>query len=410
MRITSNRLSAIAVAIAVTMLSAGCGATIAGSAVPGATSVDLDYLRPGPFKNEPTPFEFSWNPTTDPSKSIQLIEARRMLSHLLHPFDIDPELTIPGVTKIFADDISMPSTGGLGEEYRTPLRFNLNFIGGVSTSKSNGSVRSPKELAVAVLQFATDSESVRIADDFQRITLANGPRTAIEISGAIGIRASKDENNTVRLWVPHDKYLVWVKFDNSATDLEGAVATARRSVAQQIEMIDRFVPRPLDDVLNEPLDPTNIMRRAAIRDTRDSSGANYYFEDFGTFEPAGILHFVRNPVETRKKFEETGVDLIGRRASTVYRTRDLASAFQLQTFFARPGKNDIVLRPPAGIADAQCLRLDVEDASRKYDSLCAVVFDRYVAVVTANSISSGEIEGGLQERTAAQYAILKKCG
>ncbi len=333
-----------------------------------------------------------------------------MLNYLVHPFDIDPELTTPGVTKIFADDISMPSTGGLGEEYRTAIRFNIDFIGGVSTSKSNGSIRTPKELAVGVLQFAKESESARIADEFQRITLGNTTKTTFEMPGEPGVRASSDGNNTVNLWAPHGKYLIWSKVTDAATGLESAVSIARSSVAQQIERIDRFVPKPLDEVLDEPLDPSNIMRRAAVRDTRDTSGANYYSEDFGTFEPEGVLHFERNPVDTRKKFEETGVDLVGRRASTVYRTRDLASAFQLQTFFAQPGKNDLVLRPPAGIADAQCLRLDVEDPSRKYDSMCAVVFDRYVAVVTASSISNGEIEGGLQERTAAQYAILKKCG
>ncbi|GAD87564.1 hypothetical protein FEK33_19695 [Nocardia asteroides NBRC 15531] len=385
----------------------GCGGTVSGTPQPGATPIDLDHLRPGPFKNEPTPFEIQWS--MEMPRSIRLIESRKMLNHLVHPFDVDPSLASPGETKVFADAFAMSSKNGLGDEYLTPIRNNAKFIGGVSTSQSNSSVRSAKDLAIAVLHFSTEAEATRIADEFHRITLGTTSRQAIEISGLLSARASVESERTLDYFEPYGRYVIWTRVKLPSPDLRGATEMVAKTVGMQKESLDRFKPTPLDDVLDTPLDPENIMRRAAARSDRDGAGISSYEEDFGPFQPSGILHFERHPVEARKKFEETGVDLIGRRASTVYRTRDLASAFQLQTFLATPGRNDFILKSPPGLADSQCIKIDATDASRKYDALCAVVYDRYVAVVTANAISGGEIEGGLIERAAAQYAILKKC-
>ncbi|MFD6267790.1 DUF7373 family lipoprotein [Nocardia asteroides] len=398
------RTAALLAAIA---LIPGCGTTLTGVPMPGATPVDLDYLRPGPFKNEPTPFGLEWG--MEMPKNIRLIEARKMLNYLVHPADVDPDLQTPGGTQIFADKDTMSSRNGLSEAYRDPVRLNVKFIGGVSTSQSNGSVRTPKDLALAVLQFTTDTEAIRIADEFNRITLSSGPRQTVDIPGHPLARASAESDSIVDSWEPHGQYVIWTRVKIPGPDLRSATTITKKSVEMQIASLERFKPTPLDDVLDTPLDPENIMRRAAVRSDRDSAGISSYEEDFGPFQPSGILHFERHPVEARKKFEETGVDLIGRRASTVYRTRDLAAAFRLQTFLASPGKNDFILQSPPGLADSQCIKLDTADQSREYDALCAVVYDRYVAVVTAKAISGGEVESGLMERAAAQYAILKKC-
>ncbi|MGS2808727.1 DUF7373 family lipoprotein [Nocardia sp. MW-W600-9] len=388
-------------------LATGCGATVPGNPQPGATPVDLEHLRPGPFKNVPTPFDITWN--SDTPKVIRLIEARRMLNYLVHPIDVDPSLDTPGGTQIFADHAAMPSKGGLGEQYSAPVRLNIDFIGGVSTSQSNGSVRSPKDLAIAVLQFSTPSEAARVAGEFHRITTESGARQIVQIPDHPNAHASIEFENVLDSWEPHGQYVLWTRVKTPNPDVGAALATTKKTIEMQIEALDRFKPIPLDDVLDAPLDPENIMRRATVRDGRDGVGISRSEEDFGPFEPSGILHFERRPAEARKKFEETGVDLIGRRSSTVYRTRDLASAFRLQTFFTTPGKDDVILKSPPGMADTQCIRLDTADKSRNYDALCAVVHDRYVAVVTAKSISGGEIESSLMERAAAQYAILKKC-
>ena len=93
------------------------------------------------------------------------------------------------------------------------------------------------------------------------------------------------------------------------------------------------------------------MRRAAPR-AKDFSDPFFEQNDFGPYEPSGILHFARNPIEVRKAFEEGGVDLVGRQAGTVYRARDLVGAFRVQNALTHPGNNDDTLDPPPGIPDA----------------------------------------------------------
>jgi hypothetical protein len=54
------------------------------------------------------------------------------------------------------------------------------------------------------------------------------------------------------------------------------------------------------------------------------------------------------------------------------------------------------------------VRLDTRDLNRNFTSYCAVVFDRYVAVVVSTITEASQVDRKLQERAAAQYSILKK--
>ncbi|MFD5178503.1 hypothetical protein ACFWM1_22045 [Nocardia sp. NPDC058379] len=389
----------------VTTASTGCGSEVVGNPVPGATGVDIKLLRTGPFQTDPVAFEIE-SGARGPEQ-VRLAEGRRLLNFLAHPFDVDPDLAIPGQTRIFGDQNSVPTVGGIRDEHRQVFKDSVEFVTGVSTSQSNGSVRSPKSVSIAVLRFVSDTVSAKTADELDRITMASNPRR-VSTPGHPDAKSSMSDDKSVVTWLAHGPYVVTAHVSTSAPEAEQLVASVDKILELQTRSLDQQHPIPLDDVLDRPIDPENLVRRTMAWDIkRDSTQSD---EDYGTFEPSGMLHFERNPAEARKKFEEAGVDMIARRGSTVYRTKDLASAFQLQTFLSRRGKNDVALEPPPGIADAQCLRLDVRDASRKYDLMCAVVYDRYVAVVTETSIySTAQVDHSLQERTAAQYAILKKC-
>ncbi|MFJ2834989.1 MULTISPECIES: DUF7373 family lipoprotein [Nocardia] len=389
----------------VTTASTGCGSEITGNPVPGATGVDSNFLRTGPFQTEPIAFEIE-SGARGPEQ-VRLVEGRRLLNFLAHPIDIDPDLKVPGRTRIFGDQNAVPTVGGIHDEHLRVFKDSVEFVTGVSTSQSNGSVRSPKSISIAVLRFASDTVSARTTEELDRITMASNPRR-VDTPRYPTAKSSTSDDKTIVTWLAHGPYIVMTEVRTSTPGTEKLAISVEDTLGMQVRSLDQQNPIPLDDVLDQPLDPENLVRRTMVRDQkRDSSQSD---EDYGYFQPAGMLHFERNPAEARKKFEETGVDLIARRGSTVYRTKDLASSFQLQTFLSRRGKNDVALEPPPGIADAQCLRLDTPDPSRNYDLMCAVVYDRYVAVVAQTSFySTAQVDHSLQERTAAQYAILKKC-
>ncbi|MEV6216343.1 hypothetical protein [Nocardia sp. NPDC051833] len=391
--------------VGVLLLPTSCGSTVTGTGQPGNSDVDLTSLRTGPFQTDPLPFEV--DPYAVGSETIRQIEGTKLLGYLAHPFDVDIELTSLDRTRVFIDKNAIPADSDIKTEHQRVIKDNMSFVAGVSSRRTNSSIRSPKELEISVMRFATGSDSIRAATEFHSISVENGGRPTAGISRFPGSLSTSSDDTSIVSWMPHGPYVIMVGARVPKAGSTELLATAEKSLQLQTELLDRQSPMALDEVLNEPLDAENIVRRSMIRDDRDPQSLR---EDPGMFDRMGILHYERNPIEARKKFEEAGVDLIGRRASTVYRTRDLPSAFLLQTFLAKPGKNDTVLDPPFGLLDAQCLKLDVADPNRKFDAMCAVVFDRYVAVVTTDMFSWGSVDRALQERASAQYAILKKCG
>ncbi|WP_410873787.1 hypothetical protein [Nocardia sp. A7] len=378
--------------------------TIAGNPQPGATAVDITELRPGPFNSEPTSFQLDTG--YGAPERVRLIEARRLLNYLILPTYVDPDAHKQESTGVFASHLGLPVSEGILDAHKQVIKDNVKFIAGVASIRSNGSARRPKEVSVAVLQFESDSESSWAAKELNNISMTVGARNSLDIPGHPNAHSSSSEGNAqIDTWQPHGPYVVFISTKQPPGESNTAISRVKNSLEEQNRALDTQRPIPLDDVLDQPLDPDNIVRRTMDRESRDAIPST---DDFGTYLPAGILHYQNNSVDARKEFETAGVDLVGRRASTVYRTRDAAAAFGLQAFLTRRGRDDTPLTPPFGIADAQCVRFDTFD-DRENNAICVVVHGRYVAVVSAKSTGYSQIDIGLQERTAAQFIILEKC-
>ncbi|WP_068057042.1 DUF7373 family lipoprotein [Nocardia xishanensis] len=400
-----TRFGLIATLAVALIVGTSCASSIEGHPQPGLTPVDLDSLTTGGHEKEPTAFELR---TLDSTRNVQFIEARRILNVLVHPFDVDSDLTHLGYVRLMADSFSMTVDGAFPKEYG-PVADKLGLIAGAYSSRTNGSLRSSKKLIISVLRFPTDTAAKNAADEFDRITREQRERHTIPIDGYPDAHATSADGLTAISFQPHGPYVV---ITNAGLPEPGEARLAdilKKAIGMQITQLDKQQPIPLDDLLDLPIDPGGIMRRAAPK-AKDYSDPfmSLFEEDFGVFEPSGFLHFLRNPIEVRQQFERSGVDLVGNRAGTVYRSRDLAAAIQLQTALTRPGKDDQIMDPPPGLIDARCLKLDLPDPNRSYTSLCAVVYNRYVAVVISSTPQLSRVDRPLQERAAAQYSILVK--
>ncbi|WP_280301181.1 DUF7373 family lipoprotein [Nocardia neocaledoniensis] len=404
----SLRVAGLLAALAVVT---GCAAPISGQARPAATPVDLAALKTGAQVTEPTEFVERFPSAT--SERIRLIEGRRLLNILVHPIDYFPSLTELGYTRIFANADAMSKTGGIPAQYNDAV-FSNKLVVGVSAVRTNGSVRNTEQMLVGILQFASEQDAKNAAAAmFQVTTSGERPRQPVAVPGYPEANASSLDDTGVNSFQQHGPFVIVNSATQSTPDVPGLAARIKKSMDAQIPALDKFQVIAPDDLMDLPRDREGIVRRTMDKSAGggDPFGISFYNEDFGVFEASGILHYERNTLETRKAFEEAGVDLVGRRYSTVYRARDVEAAFKLQTVLAKRAKNDTVLAPPPGIADAQCVRLAEEDKNREYNGFCVLVYDRYVAVVMSlASVSKAalEVDPVLQERTAAQYAILKK--
>ncbi|MEV2218714.1 hypothetical protein AB0E01_02405 [Nocardia vinacea] len=391
-------------ALTVTLVTGtSCATPIDGTAKPGMTPVDLSILKTGDLATAPSPFKLKFS---DTGRTVRMIEARRMLNYLVHPFDVDSDLTNVGYVRLIADATTMTADGALPAIYK-PVAEKNRIVAGAYVSRTNGNLRSSKKLIVSILRFPTEADSKSAADDFFRITQEQNERHAIPIDGHPDAHATSADNATANGFQQYGPYVIAISAGVPTPSPDTLAGTIKKVIDLQIVQLDKQKPIPIDDLLDLPTDPDGIMRRAAPRSNSDPF-LSFYEEDFGNFQASGILHFERNPIEVRKAFEEGGVDLVGRRSSTVYRARDLEGAFRLQTALTRLGKNDATLDPPPGLSDAQCVRLDNRDLNRSFTSYCAIVYDRYVAVVVSTISEAATVDRQLQERASAQYSILKK--
>ncbi|MGW4736708.1 DUF7373 family lipoprotein [Nocardia xishanensis] len=382
---------------------AGCSTSIVGHPLPGLTPVDISTLKTGAYSPEPADYEPSSLSTKD---DLRRIEAQRLINHVVHPFDIDSELTQVGEVHLFHIPEAPFIREVFPENFRTAIVDN-NMLAGVYVSRSNGNTRAHKKLNIGVLRFPTPTASAKAAEQFDQATNATPGRHPILIDGYPQAKASSGDDITALSFVAHGPYVILANPGIPQPDNAALSNVLKRTLDQQIDALDHQTPPAWDDILDTPLDPDSIMRRALPK-APDYSDPFVFDQDFAAYQPAGELHFERNPIEVEKAFEESGVDLVGRRGGVVYRTRDLAGAFRLQSALVHTGKNDEELEPPPGLPDARCVRLDKIDANRNFDELCAVVYGRYVGVVVAKSRLSGRVDYTLHQRAAAQYAVLAK--
>lgn len=398
MRIRSGPL----VALAAAAVLAGCTSSIAGTPRPGLTPVDISTLKTGPYTPEPT----AYTPAINDPADVRMIEARRMLGYLAHPSDIDGDISVLGAVHLFATPRAPFDQHVLPEKYR-PVTVENNLLAGVYVSRINESLRSRKKLIVSVLRFPTEAAARKAADDFDRITDDEPGRHPVPVEGHPEARATSADDITAVSFTARGPFAVIINVGVPQPDRAALGTLFQKTLERQSALLEHLTPTPLDDVLDFPIDPDSIMRRALPR-APDFSDPFFDDVDFGAVDPTAQLHFERNPVQIEKVFQDSGVDLIGRRGGIIYRTRDQPAAFSLQTALLAAGKNDEELPTPPGLPDVRCLRLDEVDPVRDYDELCAVVYRRYVAVVVSKTPPTGRVSPLLYQRAAAQYAILAK--
>ncbi|MFQ6324547.1 hypothetical protein ACLMAL_00225 [Nocardia sp. CWNU-33] len=393
-------LAALITAAAVATVS--CSSGVSGNPQPGLTPVDVASLKVGAYTPEP----MAYQPDIVGYPDIRLIEARRMLNYLVHPFEIDSDITDIGNLKFMNDAESMIGPNYVPEKFR-PAAEDNNLLAGVYMSAINSDLRHRKKLIISIMRFPTDAAAAKAADQFHQIANIDPGRHLIPIAGHPDARASSLDDIAALAFISHGPYAILVNTGVPQPNQSAIADIFGKTISQQIELLDKQQPTPLDDILDLPFDPDGIMR-LALPKAPDYSDPFFSDNDFAAFQPSGELHFERNPGEISKAFEESGVDLIGRRGGIVYRARDLTAAFHLQSALVKTGKNDEVLNPPPGLPDARCIKLDSTDSLRNFDELCAVVYGRYVGVVVSISPLSSRVDTALYQRAAAQYAVLAK--
>jgi hypothetical protein len=397
-------LSVLSAVIVITALSVqGCSPGISGHPQPGLTAVDITKLRTGSFLTQPTAYAAKYSDNTH----FRMIESRRMLGYLVHPFDVDPDDSAPATVKLISSGADMTSADGIPAAF-APIGQTFNVLAGAYISRTNGNLRSRKKVIAGLLRFPTEDAARQAADQFGAIENDTNPgRHPLTIGNHPDAHASSGDDAAATAFIAHGPYVILASTRIPTPDQAALTQLTGRTIDLQFAKMEKLQPTPLDDLLDMAADPAGLMRRAAPR-AKDYSDPFFDTDDFGILDPEAELHYERNPVDVRNAFREDGVDAVARRTGVLYRTRDLAAAFRLQNTLTETGRNDDLLDSPPGLPDAKCVRLDLQDLNRSYDAFCVVVYGRYAAMVVDRFPAGRPRPTALYERAAAQYAILAR--
>ncbi|RDI52655.1 DUF7373 family lipoprotein [Nocardia mexicana] len=401
-----KRIGALAAVAVFSVLTSACGASSSGHAIPGMTPANTAKLNIGPYAGAPSDYE----PEISMSSDVFPIESRRLMGILISPDEIDPEMSKLAETKIIEDSSSIfDDTSGVLPSSFKPVAERNHLIGGAYTARSNGSRRSEKFLAVAVMRFPTDSAAQAAAAEFDQDTYGRSPnRHPIPIDGHTTNTHSGSSTDAVgTVFAAHGPHVIVTSLTIPKPDQAALGVGLKKVLDMQVARLNTTQPTAPDDILDLPQNPAGIMRYA-LQLPDKIYDASLTENTVGYYDPAGDLHFERDATGLRKAFAENGVDLVARNDGVVYRTRDLESAFKLQAALTRLGRDDEEVPNPPGVTDAHCIKLDDKEPIRDHTFICAVVYGRYVGVISAQSKLSGAVDPAFYQRAAAQYSILTK--
>ncbi|OHV03786.1 hypothetical protein BKN37_13310 [Mycobacterium talmoniae] len=402
-----RRLGVASCAAALIVTVAACSTTISGSAVmatseAGPGGVHGTSLDPGNYPTAPRP---PLGTAGDPTKGA-VIEAQRMASNVVGPWEVDPALLTPGMETLV---LKSPEAVGVVLDFQDALGAVAgahNFIAGFSSVRTayQGPELGGNELrwlSNIVLRFASPDDATAAAAEmaatstnvYQDHSEDPTPTQPIAVPLYPATSAVTFEFNSgakVLAYTAHGTYVLCQQVyskdgPSAAADLVAA------TLDKQGPLIDRFQPTPVDQLSTLSLDPGGLLARTVPAAERN---VNY-----GSYEPRGILHFDDTPPRSQTVFDAAHLQLATRGATNVYQTPDPTSARRIVDSFT----TEVVERkyvPAAGIQglpDAKCLTRKDNDTATFY---CLAVVDRYAVE------ASSKHERLAHQLVSAQYLML----
>lgn len=379
------------------VVTAACGQTTAGHAGPGMSPVALDKLDVGLYPTEPADFDMEISTHSD----VYSLEARRMLSYLVSPYNTDPDLRYLWDTVLLVG-ATAPAPHRFPAELG-PISERNYLVAGAATVRSNNSARNEKRTTISIMRFPDGNYARTAAAEYNTaIDQAVPGRQKIDLATYGDAYGALSPNpNEGHLFAARGPFVVYAKIIAPADQAGQMGDRMKRILDLQFDALKELAPTAPDDMLDLPIDPEGIMRSTL---PSEYPGSAAYNDMAGSYPPAAHLH-METDAGVVHDYSTYGVDTVARNRTTVYRAGSLQQAFLLQTALTRAGKYDKELPNPPGIADARCLMREFAGIQDNFS--CVVVYDRYVAV--ADAVGYGEAPSPeLYQATAAQYAMLVK--
>ncbi|MDD4865699.1 MAG: hypothetical protein PHQ28_00780 [Mycobacterium sp.] len=392
----------LAVAAAVTVLTAACSTTVEGSAgkAPGPASpdgVDVALLDAGNFPTTPRP---ALGAAGDAQRG-GWAEGRRLAANVVGPWEVDPNL----VDYAQIDSGVVQGTDTLNTLLGAPLGDALSghhLLAGFSSSRHTDK-DAYKSLLTIVLELATPADATAAVTDMaaksaaltlpfdpkplptQQVPIPRHPATtAVAYHWTAQYPPPGGPRVSVTAVTAHGQYLL-AQTATTADNPDLAAQLIATTLDLQQPLTDSFTPTPPDRMAQLPLDPDGLLAR-----TMPPRQENETISD-GIYDPHGALHLATgNPVHLAALFKSAGVQQVAIVLETrVYQTPEPGGAARLVADMSGPHQVGGI----SGLPHAKCF-------NETLAFWCVAGADRYAYQM------QNEQENALHQMMAAQYRML----
>jgi len=396
-------------------LLAGCGKTVA-IAPPSATSskppaVDAATLDTGKYLTLPRKLG-----QVASEEEGRMAEAIRMAEAVADPTAVDPSLVVQTVFGPLITPSDVASNISLtGQAVVAPVLAKYGMVSGRVLMASNTELdpsgeqkpeQDVKTVMIMLLRFpdAASAKSAAVemdAADFA-VSPENVPVPVTKYPTAHGHWRSTHPSLASTL--AHNDFVIHVLVLNPTPNLETLTGMVEKTFDQEIAVLDKFAPTPVQRISKLPKDPYGLIGRLVDLTPGTEPPLSTTVASYG---PNGARQ-VQNEREMKDKaYETAGVDQAGvwidpkLGGSSLLRARDHDAAAQLMDAeVATDADIDHPIDGVPGLADSKCFALTPESSTEGFKFECYLQYDRYVA-----GTYSGD-EADTRQRAAAQYALL----
>jgi hypothetical protein len=413
----ANSRIAVMAGLAAALLAA-CGHDVAGTASPSTTSskpptVDLSTLDTGKYLTLPR--KLGQVASQDEGR---MAEAIRMAEAVADPMNIDPALVVQTVfgPLITASDVAS-NISLTGQAVVAPVLAKYGMVSGrllmvnnteLDPSGSQQPEQDVKTVMIMLVRFPDPAAAKNAAVEMDAADFAvsseNVPVPVTKYPTAHG--HWRPSHPSMASTLAHREFVVHVLVANPTPNLETLTGMVEKTFDEEILVLDRFAPTPVERIAKLPKDPDGLLGRLVDLTPGTEPSLSTTVASYG---PNGARQ-VQNEREMKDRtYENAGVDQAGvwidpqLGGSSLLRAHDRGAAIKLMDEeIATDGEIDHPIDGVPGLADSKCFALkpELSKDTPGMKSECYVQYDRYVAATY-----SGE-EADTRQRAAAQYVLL----
>ncbi|WP_353650579.1 hypothetical protein ABLG96_06600 [Nakamurella sp. A5-74] len=318
------------------------------------------------------------------------MEGRRLAGYVLDPGQIDPKLTrfVPYPTFPLRDSDALSVI--FPDQSTQLIARRQGMYAGYSATRSDPSSKASMVLAVFVFPSAGAAQKAATGMANSSKDVSDTVLKYPDLPGAIGNQGAAGTTAfSGQVFIASGQSVVYVYVNGGISQKATVPGRMKTALTRQLAALKAYSPTPKNALMKQEFDPTGLYARTL------PPAKNYV--QFGMYSGQGALHSQADALATAKLFSSTGVDVVAKGRSVLYRAKDAAGATAVRdAFYAQEVAMNSRYRdfdPGTTAGSPRCLQDSVQS-----QYVCYATVDR--VTIEYSSLSETDLKRSLETQVA----------